>query len=271
MKKLIITAALVGSLPTKEQNPYVPILPDELAEDALACCKAGASVVHVHARTADGKNTHDAAIFKEIHDKIKEKAPELIVQISTGGRAGVEFEDRSKGLWFNPEMASLTTSSCNFATSIYANAPDVVEKLAAMMAEKNIKPELEIFDTSMILAAKDLKKKGLLKEPLYFNFIMGLKGAQEADVAQLAHLINMLPEGSEWNISGVGKNQIVTTMLGIALGGHVRVGLEDNIYYSKGVLASNAMLVERVARLAKEFGREIASPDEAREILGLKD
>ncbi|MBR4861925.1 MAG: 3-keto-5-aminohexanoate cleavage protein, partial [Firmicutes bacterium] len=123
----------------------------------------------------------------------------------------------------------------------------------------------------MILAAKDLKKKGLLKEPLYFNFIMGLKGAQEADVTQLAHLINMLPEGSEWNISGVGKNQIVTTMLGIALGGHVRVGLEDNIYYSKGVPASNAQLVERVARLAKEFGREIATPDEAREILGLKD
>ncbi len=269
MKPLIVTAALVGSLPQKSQNEFVPITPDELAADARACYEAGAAVVHVHARKPNGENTHDAAIFKEIHDKIKVAAPELIVQISTGGRAGVDFEDRSQGLFFNPEMASLTTSSCNFATSVYENSPQCVESLAKLMLEKNIKPELEIFDTSMILAAKDLLQRGLLKEPLYFNFVMGLKGAQEADCMQLAHLISMLPEGSEWNISGVGRNQIVTTMLGIALGGHVRVGLEDNIYYSKGVPARNVDLVERVVRLAKEFGREIATPDEARKILHL--
>ena len=270
MKKLIITAALVGSLPTKEQNPNVPITPDELAADALKCYEAGAAVVHVHARDKDGKNVHGKEIFQEIHDKIKAVCPELIVQISTGGRAGVEFEGRSQGLLFNPEMASLTTGSVNFATKIYENSPDTVTKLAQMMIERNIKPELEIFDTSMIPAAKDLYERGLLKKPLYFNFIMGLKGAQTADLAQLNHLLTMIPEGSEWSISGVGKNQIFTTMMGIALGGHVRVGLEDNIYYSKGVLASNAQLVERVVRIAKEFGREIATPDDAREILGLK-
>jgi 3-keto-5-aminohexanoate cleavage enzyme len=270
MKKLIITAAVVGSLPTKVMTPNVPITPDEIAQDSLECYEAGASVIHVHARTNDGTNTHDFEIFKEIHEKIKEKAPNLIVQISTGGRAGLGFESRNKGLFLNPEMASLTTGSVNFPTSVYANGPDLVEDLAKMMHERRIKPELEIFDTAMIQPALDLNKKGFLKPPLYFNFVMGLKGSQEASLRQLNHLLGMIPDGCEWNISGVGKEQLFTSFMGIALGGHVRVGLEDNIYYSKGTLAKNADLVKRVVRIAKEYGREVASPDEAREMLGLK-
>ena len=269
MKKIIITSAIVGSLPTKEQTPYVPITPDEMAEDALKCYEAGASVIHVHARTNDGVNTHNTEIFKEIHDKIKEKVPELIVQISTGGRAGLGFESRNKGLLFNPEMASLTTGSVNFPTSVYANSPDLVENLAKMMHERNIKPELEIFDTSMINPALDLLVKDLLKGPLYFNFVMGIKGGQEASFRQLNHLLSMIPEGSEWSISGVGKEQLFTSFMGVTLGGHVRVGLEDNIYYSRGVLATNAGLVKRVVRIATEYGREVATPNEARKILGL--
>lgn len=267
MKKLIITAAITGSLPTKKETPHVPITPDEMAEDALECYEAGASVVHVHARNDNGENTHDVERFKEIHDKIKERAPEMIVQISTGGRAGLGFESRNKGLFINPEMASLTTGSCNFPNMIYENSPELVRNLSEMMAERNIKPELEIFDTSMIKPALELHENGMLKSPLYFNFIMGLKGAQNPTIAQLSYLLSLIPEDAEWNISGVGRHQLNTTFWGISLGGHVRVGLEDNIYYKKGVLAKNSDLVKRVVRLAEEYGREIATGDEARKIL----
>ncbi|MFZ7132811.1 MAG: 3-keto-5-aminohexanoate cleavage protein [Eubacteriales bacterium] len=269
MKKIIITSALVGSVPQKKDTPYVPITPEEISQDAYECFKVGASVVHVHARDKDGKSVHDLEIFREIHDKIKEKAPDLIVQISTGGRAGLTFDSRGKGLLINPEMASLSTGSCNFPKMVYENSPELIKDLAEEMKKRKIKPELEIFDTSMIQPALDLFENGLIKKPLYFNFVMGLKGAQSATVSQLSHLLSMIPEKAEWNISGVGKYQLLTTYLGIALGGHVRVGLEDNIYYSKGKLATNVQLVERAVRLAKEYGRDVATPSEAREILGL--
>lgn len=269
MDKLIITVASVGSLPTKNNTPHVPITPDEIAQDALECYEAGATVLHVHARTPEGENTHELEIFEEIHEKVKRLVPEMIVQISTGGRAGLGFESRNKGLFVNPEMASLTTGSCNFPNIVYENSPTLVRELATMMAEKNIKPELEIFDTSMIRPALDLYEEGIIKAPLYFNFVMGLKGAQEATFSQLNHLLSLIPKDALWNISGVGRNQIFTSFLGICLGGHVRVGLEDNIYYSKGVLAKNSDLVKRVVRLSKEYGREIATANEAREMLGL--
>ncbi|WP_422485659.1 3-keto-5-aminohexanoate cleavage protein [Gudongella sp. DL1XJH-153] len=269
MEKLIITVASVGSLPTKKETPYVPITPDEIAQDALECYEAGATVLHVHARTPSGDNTHDVALFEEIHEKVKNKVPEMIVQISTGGRAGLGFESRNRGLFANPEMASLTTGSVNFPNMVYENSPILVRELAIMMAERNIKPEIEIFDTSMIKPALELCEEGIIKEPLYFNFIMGLKGAQDAKFSQLSHLLSLIPKDSQWNISGVGRHQIFTSFLGICLGGHVRVGLEDNIYYSKGVLARNSDLVKRVVRLSKEYGREIATASEAREILKL--
>lgn len=267
MEKLIITVAPVGSVPKKKDTPHVPITPEEIAVDALECYNAGASIVHIHARDEFENSSHDLKIFSEIYKKIQEKTKDMIIQISTGGRAGLGFESRSKALELNPEMASLTTGSCNFPNIIYENSPQLVTSLAEVMSERNIKPELEIFDTSMVDQAVDLYKRGLLKEPLYFNFVMGLKNSQRATFAQLNHLLNLIPKGSIWNISGVGKAQIFTTFMAIALGGHVRVGLEDNIYYSKGVLAKNSDLVKRVVRIAKEFNREIASPKEAREIL----
>jgi len=270
MRKLIITAALCGSLPTKEQNPSVPITPDELAEDALACYQAGASVVHIHARDKEGKNCHDTAIFQEIHDKVKALAPDLIVQLSTGGRAGMSFESRRACLFVNPEMASLSTGSVNFPTAVYENAPTLITQLAEMMHERHIMPEIEVFDTSMIAPAIELKKKGLIDGPLYLNFVMGMRNIQPATVGQLSHLLSMLPPEALWSISGVGANQVTTMLMGLAAGGNVRVGLEDNLYQSKGVLASNVSLVERVVRIAKDVGREIATPAEAREILGLQ-
>ena len=269
MRKLIITAALTGSLPTKEQNPNVPITPDEIAQDALACYNAGAAVVHIHARNAEGKNCHDTAVFQEIHDKIKALAPELIVQLSTGGRAGMSFESRRGCLFVNPERASLSTGSVNFPTSVYENSPTLITQLAEMMHERHIMPEIEVFDTSMVAPAVELKKKGLIDGPLYLNFVMGMRNVQPANIGQLSHLLTMIPDDALWSISGVGANQVTTMLLGLAAGGNVRVGLEDNLYQTKGVPASNVSLVERVARIAKDVGREIASPAEAREILGL--
>lgn len=269
MKKVIITAALSGSLPTKAQTPHVPITPTEIAQDAKLCYEAGAAVVHIHARDAQENSTHDFAIFEEINTKIKDICPQVIVQISTGGRAGLGYESRSKGLALNPEMASLTTGSVNFPTSVYENSPELVYKLTKDMQERNVLPELEIFDTSMIEPALDLHAKGLLKAPLYFNFVMGMKNIQAANISQLNLLLGMLPATCNWNISGVGRHQLWTTYMGIALGGNVRVGLEDNIYLHKGVLGSNAEFVNRAAKLAVEFGRGVATPEEAREILGI--
>lgn len=269
MKKLIICCALTGSLPTKAQNPRLPVTPDEIAADALAVYRAGASIVHIHARDGEGNNCHDRDIFQEIHSKIKALAPELIVQLSTGGRAGQAFESRNGCLYSNPEMASLCTGSTNFPVGVYANEMELVVKLAEMMKQRGIKPEIEVFDTNMVGAALELERMGLLQRPLYFDFVMGCKNAQPADLRHLGYLLSMLPEGSEWCASGIAANQVNTTLMAIAAGGHVRVGLEDNLYLRHGVKASNAELVERVVRIANEVGREVASPGEAREILGL--
>jgi 3-keto-5-aminohexanoate cleavage enzyme len=269
MRKIIITAALTGSLANKEKTPYIPITPDEIAEAAYESYKAGAAIVHVHARDEQEKSVHNAEIFGEISEKIKKRCPDLIVQISTGGRAGLSIESRLEALKINPEMASFTTGSVNFPDSVYTNSPELIERLAQDMKARNIMPELEIFDTAMIPTAIELKERNLLTKPLYFNFIFGLKNTQPVSISQLAHLLNSVPKDSNWNISGVGKAQLMTTYLGICLGGNVRVGLEDNLYYSRGVLASNAQLVERAVNLAKIYGREAATPDEAREMLGM--
>lgn len=269
MKKLIICCALNGSIPSKENNPNVPVTVEEIIEDAVSVYEAGASIVHIHARDAEGKNCHDREIFRQIYEGVKARCPELIVQLSTGGRAGLDLESRNACLYSNPEMASLCTGSTNFPVGVYANDEDLVLKLAEMMKERNIKPEIEVFDTNMVDAAVDLLKKGLIKAPIYFDFVMGMKNVQKADIKQLAHLLTMIPEGSEWCASGVSYNQVNTMLMAIAAGGHVRVGLEDNLYLAKGVKASNRALVERVVRIAKEVNREVATPAEAREILGL--
>lgn len=269
MKKVVITAALSGSLPTKAQTTYVPITPTEIAKDAKACYDAGAAVVHIHARDGQQNSTHDFDIFAEINSEIKKVCPDVIVQISTGGRAGVGYNSRSKGLGLNPESASLTTGSVNFPGSVYENSPELVYRLAKDMYERGILPELEIFDTSMIAPALELYAQGILRAPLYFNFVMGMKNIQAANIGQLNLLLGMLPTGCNWSISGVGKAQIWTTYMGIAMGGNVRVGLEDNIYLHRGVLGSNFEFVARTVRLAQEFGRGVATADEARAILGI--
>ena len=268
MEKLIITIAPTGSVPKKKHNKYIPITPSEIAECALRCEDAGASVLHIHVRDENENPSDDPALFQEVVDKLKGRS-NLIVQISTGGRANATLESRKARLAVPCEMASLTTGSVNFPNSVYANPPDLVSALAAEMKERGIKPEMEIFDVSMINAAIDLRDRGLADDPLHFDFVMGLKGAQPATIEHLVYLRSLIPHESTWTVAGIGAAQLVMGTHAILMGGHVRVGLEDNLYLRKGVLASNEMLVERIARISRELGRDIATPDEARTILHL--
>jgi len=269
MQKLIITVAPTGSMPRKKNTPHVPIAPEEIIETGVRCEAAGAAVFHIHARNPqDESPSPDYQIFKEIYEGLKERT-NLILQISTGGRAGMSYEVRCKRLELRPEMASLTTGSVNFPTSVYENSPQLIEALARDMRERDIKPEMEIFDVSMIANALDLVKKDLAVPPLHFDFVMGLKGAIPATIENLVHLKNSIPVGATWTVAAMGPHQLVMNTHAILMGGHPRVGLEDNIYYRRGELATNEQLVKRMVRLAEELGREVATPDEAREILHL--
>jgi len=269
MNKLIITVAPTGSLPTKEMTPHVPITPEEIIETGIRCESAGASVIHVHARNPrDGSASSQFAIFEEICHGLREKT-NLIIQISTGGRAGTAYEQRCERLRLKPEMASLTTGSVNFPNSVYENSPELIKALARDMFELGIKPEIEVFDLGMINNGILLAREGLLIPPLHFDFVMGLKGAIPAGIDHLVHLKNSIPPDATWTVAGVGPAQLPMNLHAVMMGGHVRVGLEDNIYYVKGQLATNEALVKRMVRLSGEVGREVATPDEAREILHL--
>ena len=269
MDKLIVTVAVTGSLPTKRVTPHVPITPEEIVRDGIACEAAGASVIHLHARNPqDESPATDFAIFESICQGIQAKT-RLISQISTGGRAGMAYEQRCERLQLKPEMASLTTGSVNFPNSVYENSPALIEALAADMQKFAIKPEMEIFDLGMISNAVALTDKGLVAAPLHFDFVMGLKGAIPASVENLVHMRNSIPSGATWTVAGIGRAQLIMATHAILMGGHVRVGLEDNIYYRRGELATNVQLVERIVQLAGILGRDIATPGEARQILHL--
>ncbi len=269
MEKMIITVAPTGSLPTKKHTPHVPITPAEIIACAVRCEAAGASILHIHARNAaDESAATDFALFEEICTGVREQT-NLIVQISTGGRAGMAYEQRSERLKLRPEMASLTTGSVNFPNSVYANSPELIARLAADMQRYVIKPEMEIFDVSMINNAMSLVRKGLVQPPLHFDFVMGLKGAIPATAENLIHLKNSIPADATWSSAGIGPAQLPMNTLAVLLGGHPRVGLEDNIYYVPKEPATNERLVERMTRLGRELGREVASPDEARVLLRL--
>ncbi len=266
--KLIITVAPTGSKPTKEHTPHVPITAEEIAADAIRCEEAGASVLHIHTRDQEQKPSDDPERFREVVEALDGRT-RLILQISTGGRAGVGLESRLQRLSVGGEMASLTTGSVNFPNSAYVNPPDLVESLAKEMTRLSIKPEIEVFDLSMLFNGISLTERGVLAAPLHFNFVMGLRGAMPARIEHLTHLTGFLPAGSTWGVSGVGAAQLSIATHALLMGGHVRVGLEDNIYFRKGEFATNAMLVERIVEISRILGREIATPHEARTILGL--
>ena len=272
MEKLIITAAICGAEVTKEHNPSVPYTVEEIAEEAYKAHKAGASIIHLHVREDDGKPTQSKDRFKECIDAIKAKCGDVIIQPSTGGAVGMSNSERLQPTELKPEMATLDCGTCNFGgDDIFVNTENTIKEFGTKMIELGIKPEVEVFDKGMIDMALRLNKKGFIKSPMHFNFVMGVNGGISAEARDLVFMRGSIPQESTFTVSGIGRNEFPMAAMSIIMGGHVRVGFEDNVYLEKGVLAkSNAELVEKVVRLAKELGREVASPAEAREILGLK-
>ncbi len=270
MQKLIITVALTGNVPTKQMNPHLPVTPQEITEDVEKCKKEGASLFHIHARDEQQKPTLDISVFRKIVRQIKKVAPEVIVQLSTGARAGKDWEARANPLRLLPEMASFTTGSNNLPGMVYENSPQFIEYLAKVFNETGVKPEIEVFEAGMINNARFLVKKGLLRPPIHFDFVLGAPGSMPATVKNLLFLSESIPAGSTWTTAGIGKAQIPMAATAILLGGHVRVGLEDNLFTQDGEPATNCGLVEKVVAIAKEVGREIATPEEAKAILSLK-
>ncbi|MHB8145901.1 MAG: beta-keto acid cleavage family enzyme [Vulcanimicrobiaceae bacterium] len=269
MEPLIITCAPVGGEIMPDQTPYLPVTPEQLGQTAAAIREAGASIVHVHCRNDDGSNTHDVERFRAAFTAIRARS-DLIVQFSTGGAIGMTPQERSSVLQLRPEMATLTCGSVNFGEDIFENSFPIMRGILAKMHEYGVKPELEIFDKGHLANARRLAGEGVLALPQHADFVLGVPGGLEATVQNLCQLVDDLPMGCTWSVAGIGRRQLPLAMVAIAMGGHVRVGLEDNLYYSKGRLARNEELVGRVVRIAQEAGRPVATPDQAREILGLR-
>ena len=277
-RKTIITAAVTGAWPKKENNPNVPMTPAEICEDVYECWRAGAAIAHLHMRDDDGNGTMDHNKFRETVSLIKKNHPDcdIILNLTTSGDIYATDETRVehiKGL--KPEMASYDCGSMNWLnTALFINSPKFLEMFGNLFQECNVKPEIEAFDPGMIANAAYYLKKGVLKAPLHFQFCMGCANGIPGSVKNLLFMKETMEElcpGSTWSSFGVGHSAMEVMYAAIALGGHIRVGMEDNVMYAKGVLAeSNAQFVKRAARAIREYGNEVATPEEAREILGLK-
>ena len=272
---LIINVALTGVIPTRAMTPHVPLSPEEIVADAVRCHDAGAAVVHVHARDREGRPTYEAGVFAEIIGGIRKERPQLIVSATTSGRRSGELEQRAAVLELDgdakPDLASLTTGSLNFNDGPSVNSPDVITALAERMLARGIKPELEVLELGMINTAKLLIGKGLVPPPYYFNILLGSRHTTAATALNLSVAVAGLPRRSVWSGTGLGRFQVPVNLLSIAMGGHVRTGVEDNLYYDheRSRLASNEDLVRRLVRIATEAGRPVASAEVARGVLGL--
>ena len=272
MDKLIISACICGAEVTKENNPAVPYTVEEVVREAKSAYDAGAALIHLHVRWDDGTPTQDKGRFQEMVDAIRKECPDVIIQPSTGGAVGMTDLERlqSTEITPTPEMATLDCGTCNFGgDEIFVNTDNTINNFGKIMIERGIKPECEVFDKGMIDLALKAAKKGFIKYPIHFDFVLGVQ--MTATLRDLVFMATSVPADSTWTATGIGKNCWDIVAGTIALGGHVRVGFEDNVYMSKGVLAkSNGEMVERVVQIAKLMNREIATPAEAREILGLK-
>jgi 3-keto-5-aminohexanoate cleavage enzyme len=268
MQPLIITVAAVGAELMPSQTPHLPVTPEQLGATAARCREAGASMIHVHCRNDDGTNTSEPARFAQALAAIRASS-DLIVQFTTGGAIGMSASERAAPLALGPEMATLTCGTVNFGDDVFENSFRLMRGILGEMQRYGVRPELEIFDAGHISNAKRLAAEGLLTFPQHFDFVLGVPGGLDASVSHLIDLIRDLPPGCTWSVAGIGRDQLPLATVAVAMGGHVRVGLEDNIYYAKGRLASNEELVARVARIAGELGRPLATPSEARALLGL--
>ena len=274
MDKLIITAAICGAEVTKEQNPAVPYTVEEIVREAKSAVDAGAAIVHLHVRHDDGTPTQSRDRFQECEEAIYKECPNVILIPSTGGAVGMSPEERLQSTDTTPlpEMATLDCGTCNFGDEIFDNTMPTMSAFGKRMIENGIKPEYECFEMGHIDTILDMARKGEVPgDPMQFNFVLGVKGCTPATVKNLCWMVDAIPAGSTWTATGVGRSAFTLAAPAIVMGGNVRVGFEDNIYLSRGVkAASNGELVEKVVRLSRELGREIASPEEARRILSLK-
>jgi uncharacterized protein (DUF849 family) len=272
MEKVIITVAPTGAWPTKEHNPNIPLTPREIADDVYAAWQAGAAIAHLHMRDDAGKGTMSVDKFRETVQLIRSRC-DIILNLTTSGDLLATDETRMQHLIeLKPEMASFDAGTMNWMhNSVFMNTPQFLEKLGRTMQEAGVKPELEIFDSGMLYNALYYLKKGVLTAPLHFQFVLGADGGTAATVENLVYLKSLIPAGSPWSAFGIGKGHLPLLYATIALGGHVRVGMEDNVFYAKGrPAASNAEFVARAARLVREANKEVATPAEARELLSLK-
>jgi len=272
MEKLIITCALTGAEVTKEQNPAVPYTASEMAESAFQAYLAGASIIHLHARSDDGKPTQDASRFKELISAIHEKCPQVIIQVSTGGAVGMGRDERLAPVTLNPEMATLDCGTLNFGgDDIFINTENDIKYFAKNLEDRHIFKELECFEKGHIDTVLRLAKKGFINPPFHFSFVLGVNGGMTGEERDFEFLKSSLPADATFSVAGIGRYEFSLAELSIASGGHVRVGLEDNLYIEKGVLAScNAELVHKVVKMAIAHNRAIATPEDTRRILRME-
>lgn len=270
----MITAAVTGSITSGDQTPYIPLTADQIVEAALESWRAGAAIIHLHARDEHGIPTQDVAIYRTLMERIREQGCEAILNLSTGSAGGrAEIDERLACIELAPEMATLDCGSINLGDDwVFRNPYTTFLKPAAeRMRELEIAVEIETFDSGMIRNGLRLIREGLIKGPCVWQLCLGVPGGAAPDLQTIAYLLSRLPEGAIWSTLGIGRHQLEVNVLSLLYGGHVRTGLEDNIYYRRGELArGNAQLVERIVRLAEEFGRPVASPSEARKLLGVR-
>jgi 3-keto-5-aminohexanoate cleavage enzyme len=270
MNPLMVTCALVGAELRREQQPHLPLTPEEIAQSGIEAVKAGASILHLHVRDAEGRPTCDEKVFRRVVEIIRKEA-NPILQVSTGGAIGDSEEERMRPLLAGTEMASLTTGTINFGNDVFWNPAPFVERLAKAELEKGIKPEIEVFDVSMLETGIRLMEKGMVRRPAHFQFVLGVPGALGATEKNLRFLVDGLPSDATWTLSAIGRHQFPMMEFTLAWGGHCRVGFEDNIYLEKGVLAkTNAELVAKMVSLAQKHGRPVATIAQAREILHIE-
>lgn len=270
MDKVIITCAVTGAETTKEKCPNLPITPQEIADSTYEAYLAGASIVHLHVRNDDGTPTQDINVFKKTIELIRKKC-DIVIEITTGGAVGMSPEERIAPVKLEPDMASLDCGTINFGNDYIVNTILIMREFALEMNKYRVKPTLECFDLSHILSANMLINEGLLKPPYHYGFVMNVPSALGFNHKLLSIMIDHLPKDSEFTLMGIGKAHLPAIYAAIAFGGHIRVGFEDNIYYSKGVIAkSNAEFVERAVRLIKEAQKEVAKPSDVRKFFGLR-
>lgn len=271
MDPLVITVAPIGGELTREQQPNLPLTPEEIGAEVGRCREAGAAIVHLHVRDDDGVPTQARDHFDRAMEAIRSAAPDIVIQTSTGGSVGMTEEHRAEPLDLKPEMATLTTGSVNFGDEVFANPYPMVERLFLRMRDLGVQPEFEVFDTGMVeTAGRLVRKHDAEPRHQHFDLVLGVPGGMAGTADAVVYMAQSLPATATWTATGIGRTHLPVTLAALAMGGNVRTGFEDTIYYERGRLAdSNAELIARVARLADEIGREVATPEQARSIVGI--